>query len=42
MLFAPKEKGQSLIETAILLVLVALIIIAILWLLGYKIGKSKG
>ena len=38
MLFAPKERGQSLIESAILIALVGLIILAILWLLGYKIG----
>jgi len=41
MLFVPKERGQSLIESAILLVLVVLIIIAILWLLGYRIGSSN-
>jgi hypothetical protein len=40
MLFASKERGQSLIESAILLALVVLIIIAILWLLGVKIGRS--
>ena len=40
MLFTPKEKGQSLVETAILLGLVALIIIAILWLLGFKFGNA--
>ena len=40
MLFALKEKGQSLIESVILLALVALIIIAILWLLGIRFGNS--
>jgi len=39
MLFAPRERGQSLIESAILIALVALIIFAILRLLGYKIGN---
>ena len=40
MQFALNEKGQSLIESVILLALVVLIIIAILWLLGVKIGNS--
>ena len=39
MLFALKEKGQSLIESAILVALVVLIIIAVLWLLGFKVGN---
>ena len=40
MLLAPKEKGQGLIEYAIILSLVALIVIAVMWLLGPKIGNS--
>ena len=38
MLFAPKEKGQGLVEYAISLALVAIIVIAIMRLLGPKIG----
>ena len=34
MLFAPKEKGQGLVEYALILVLVAVVVIAILTLLG--------
>ena len=34
MLFAPKEKGQGLVEYALILVLVAVIVIATLSLLG--------
>lgn len=40
MLLAPKETGQSLVENAIILGLVALIIVAILWLLGFRIGND--
>ena len=39
MLFAPKEKGQGLVEYALILVLVALIVIVILSLLGPAIGN---
>ncbi len=41
MLLAPKEKDQSLVENAVILALVALIIIAILWLLGFKFGNYQ-
>ena len=41
MLFASKETGQSLVENAIILALVALVIVAILWLLGFRIGNYK-
>jgi len=34
MLFAPKEGGQGLVEYALILVLVAVVVIAILALLG--------
>ncbi len=40
MLFAPKEKGQGLVEYAIILALVALIVIAVVRLLGPKIGNT--
>ena len=40
MLIAANEKGQGLIEYAIILSLVALIVIAVLWLLGPTIGNS--
>ncbi|MBN2118050.1 MAG: Flp family type IVb pilin [Anaerolineales bacterium] len=40
MLFAPKERGQGLVEYAIILVLVALVVIAIVRLLGPKIGNT--
>jgi len=34
MLFAPKEKGQGLVEYALILVLVSVVVIAVLTLLG--------
>ena len=40
MLFAPKEKGQGLVEYAIILALVAIVVIAVMRLLGPKIGKT--
>ena len=39
MLFAPKEKGQGLVEYALFLVLVAIVVIVILALLGPAIGN---
>ena len=39
MLFAPKEKGQGLVEYALILVLVAVVVITILTLLGPAIGN---
>ncbi len=39
MLFAPKEKGQGLVEYALILVLVAIVVIVILSLLGPAIGN---
>jgi len=39
MLFAPKEKGQGLVEYALILVLVAIVVIVILALLGPAIGN---
>ena len=38
-LFAPKERGQGLVEYALILVLVAIIVIAVLMLLGPIIGN---
>jgi pilus assembly protein Flp/PilA len=39
MLFASREKGQGLVEYALILILVALIVIVILALLGPAIGN---
>jgi pilus assembly protein Flp/PilA len=38
MLFSPKEKGQGLVEYALILVLVAIVVIAALMILGPIIG----
>ena len=40
MLFAPKEKGQGLVEYALILVLVAIVVIAVLMILGPTIGNT--
>jgi pilus assembly protein Flp/PilA len=40
MLFAPKEKGQGLVEYAIILALVAIVVIAAMRLLGPKVGNT--
>jgi pilus assembly protein Flp/PilA len=39
MLFAPKERGQGLVEYALILVLVAIVVIAALMVLGPIIGN---
>jgi pilus assembly protein Flp/PilA len=39
MLFTPKEKGQGLVEYALILVLVAIVVIATLTILGPRIGN---
>jgi pilus assembly protein Flp/PilA len=39
MLFSPKERGQGLVEYALILVLVAIVVIAALMLLGPLIGN---
>jgi len=39
MLFAPKAKGQGLVEYALILVLVAVVVIAVLAILGPTIGQ---
>ena len=38
MLFAPKEKGQGMVEYALILVLVAIVVIVILAILGPAVG----
>ena len=40
MLFAPTQRGQGLVEYAILLSLVALVVIAVVRLLGPEIGST--
>jgi pilus assembly protein Flp/PilA len=40
MLFAPKEKGQGLVEYAIILSLVVLVVILVISSLGPSIGNS--
>lgn len=39
MLFAPKERGQGLLEYALILVLVAVVVIVTLSLIGPAIGN---
>ena len=39
MLFSPKEKGQGLVEYALILALVAIVVIAALMILGPLIGN---
>ena len=39
MLFLPREEGQGLVEYALILVLVAIVVIAILVILGPTIGN---
>ena len=39
MLFSPKEKGQGLVEYALILVFVAIVVIAALMILGPLIGN---
>jgi pilus assembly protein Flp/PilA len=40
MLFAPKEKGQGLIEYAIILSLVAVLVVLVVRALGPEIGRT--
>lgn len=40
MFFAPKEKGQGLVEYAIILALVALLVIVVVRALGPEIGDA--
>jgi len=39
MLFSPQEKGQGLVEYAIILAFVAIVVIAVMRILGPKIGN---
>lgn len=39
MLFHPQEKGQGLVEYAIILVFVAIVVIAIMRLIGPRVGN---
>ena len=38
MLFSPKEKGQGMVEYALIIVLIAIVVIAVLTLLGTRIS----
>ncbi|HEX6033612.1 MAG TPA: pilus assembly protein [Anaerolineales bacterium] len=40
MLFALKEKGQGLVEYAIILALVAIVVIAVVRVFGSKLGQT--
>jgi pilus assembly protein Flp/PilA len=40
MLFAPKERGQGLVEYAIILAFVAIVVISVVSLLGPRIGNT--
>ena len=40
MLCAPKEKGQGLIEYAIILSFVAVVVVAVMWSIGPKLGNT--
>jgi len=42
MLFAPKEKGQGLVEYALILVLIAVVVIVILRALGTRVNSIFG
>ena len=39
MLYLPREEGQGLVEYALILVLIAIIVIAVLTLMGPEIGN---
>ncbi len=40
MLFFPKEKGQGLVEYAIILALVAILVIVVVRMMGPKLGNT--
>jgi len=40
MLFALKEKGQGLVEYAIILALIAIVVIAVMTILGQKVNNT--
>lgn len=39
MLYLPREEGQGLVEYALILVLIAIIVIAVLTLMGPEVGN---
>jgi pilus assembly protein Flp/PilA len=39
MLFSPKEKGQGMVEYALIIVLIAIVVIVVLTLLGTQISR---
>jgi pilus assembly protein Flp/PilA len=39
MLFLPQEEGQGLVEYALILVLIAIVVIAVLMLIGPAVGN---
>ena len=39
MLFSPKEKGQGLVEYALILVLIAIVVLVVLGLLGDRVSE---
>jgi len=40
MLFVPKEKGQGLVEYAIIIALIAIVVIAVVTTLGTKVNNT--
>lgn len=42
MLFSPKEKGQGLVEYALILVLIAIVVIVAMRVLGSKVSTTFG
>lgn len=40
MLFSPKEKGQGLVEYALILVLIAIVVIVAMQVLGKKVSAT--
>ena len=40
MFFAAQEKGQGLVEYALLIAFVALVVILVVWMLGPEIGNT--
>jgi len=40
MLFVPKEKGQGLVEYAIILALIAIVVVAVMTYMGNKVNNT--